>query len=252
MTDGRGHGTVIVTGGAGGIAGAVIAALLETTDHRCVSIDLETPEQFADHDRAMLIQADLTDPDEVARAVAAAAAWGGPIVGLVNSMGAVNHTPTLALDHATWRRVLAVHVDGTFLASQEVAKRMAAGDGGSIVNMGSVAMFFGWPERLAYAAAKGAIGAMTRTLAVEWAELGIRVNCVAPGYVDSKLVADLIERDVIDGETYRNLHALKRFGAPREVADVILFLLSDAAAYVTGETVRVDGGFSAVKLPRDA
>lgn len=242
--------TVVVTGGSGGIGRVVIDALLETPGRRCASLDVQQPSPVAESERQLALECDVTDPAQVARAIDAISAWGGPISGLVNSAGATHHEPTLDLPYADWRRVLDTHLDGTFLASQAVARRMAESDGGAIVNLGSVAMFFGWPERLAYSAAKGAIGAITRTLAVEWADHGIRVNCVAPGYIESELVSGLIERNVIDGETYRNLHALKRFGTPREVADVILFLLSDAATYVTGETIRVDGGFSAVKLPR--
>jgi NAD(P)-dependent dehydrogenase (short-subunit alcohol dehydrogenase family) len=195
--------TIVVTGGSGGIGRIVIDTALETSDRRCACLDLQVNQSAVESERVLAIQCDVTDPAQVTRAIDDVVAWGGPITGLVNSVGTVHHEPTLELGHADWRRVLGVHLDGTFLASQAVARKMAQGDGGAIVNMGSVAMHFGWPERLAYSAAKGAIGAMTRTLAVEWAHLGIRVNCVAPGYIESELVADLVERAVIDGETYR-------------------------------------------------
>lgn len=248
---GSADGTVIVTGGLGGIGRAVIAEILESTRYRCAALDLASAGPALDPDRVLTVACDVTDPDQVAAAVAAVDGWGGPIVGLVNSAGVAHHIPTLELGHAEWRRVLAIHVDGTFLVSQQVGRRMVSQNGGAIVNLGSVAMFFGWPGRLAYSASKGAIGAMTRTLAVEWADHGIRVNCIAPGYVDSPMVSDLIEREIIDGDEYRNLHAARRFATPGEIAGVIVFLLSDAAAYMTGEVVRVDGGFSAVKLPRE-
>jgi NAD(P)-dependent dehydrogenase (short-subunit alcohol dehydrogenase family) len=245
------EGAIVVTGGLGGIGQAVVQAILEDTEYRCAVLDLAESGPHRDADRVLTVGCDVTASDQVAAAIAAVDEWGGPIVGLVNSAGVAHHIPTLELDLAEWRRVLAIHLDGTFLVSQQVGRKMVSGNGGAIVNLGSVAMFFGWPGRLAYSASKGAIGAMTRTLAVEWADHNIRVNCIAPGYVDTPLVADLVEREIIDGDRFRNLHAARRFGTPREIASVIVFLLSDAAAYMTGEVVRVDGGFSAVKLPRE-
>ena len=172
----------------------------------------------------MLIQADLTDPDEVARAVAAATRVGRAIVGLVNSVGAVNRRPHWSSTMPPGSPVSARRWDVS--GQPEVAKRMATGGGGSIVNIGVGG------DVLWLAGAAG-LRRRKRRDRCDDAHARCRVgrprhpgDCVAPGYVDSKLVADLIERDVIDGETYRNLHALKRFGAPREVADVILFLLS--------------------------
>jgi NAD(P)-dependent dehydrogenase (short-subunit alcohol dehydrogenase family) len=242
-------GTVVVTGGASGIGQTVVDTLLETTGHRCAVLDLVADAAPSNDDRRLTVACDVTDPDDVAAAIDAVHAWGAPIVGLVNSAGIAHATPTLELDYVSWHRVLDVHVDGTFLVSQQVARRMVAADGGAIVNLGSVAGSFGYPSRLAYSAAKAAIAAMTRTMAVEWAEYGIRVNCVAPGYIETPLVATLVDDGKIDGPAYRALHVLNRFGTPREVADVVLFLLSDAASFVTAETVRIDGGFSALKVP---
>jgi NAD(P)-dependent dehydrogenase (short-subunit alcohol dehydrogenase family) len=110
-------------------------------------------------------------------------------------------------------------------------------------------MSVGYPGRLAYSAAKGAIGAMTRTLAVEWAELGIRVNCVAPGYIKTPMVAALVAAGQLDSDLYEALHAMGRSGETREVADLIVYLLSDRASFITGTVIPVDGGFLALKVP---
>jgi NAD(P)-dependent dehydrogenase (short-subunit alcohol dehydrogenase family) len=122
---------------------------------------------------------------------------------------------------------------------------MIAAGGGSIVNFSSVAASFAWPNRLAYSVAKAAIGAFTRTLAVEWADHGIRVNAVAPGYVNTPMIRRAADEGVIDAEALAERHAVKRFAEPTEIAEVVEFLLSDRASFMTGEVVTVDGGFSA-------
>ena len=192
---------------------------------------------------------DVASPDSVAAAVDEVVAWASPIRHLVNSAGNHHRAPTLALAFEDWRRILSVHLDGTFLVTQRVAQHMADHGGGSVVNLGSVAMFSGWQERVAYGAAKAAIGALSASLAVEWAGLGIRVNTVAPGYTNTPFVEEVVAEGYIDADVARGLHALGRFATPDEVVDAILFLLSDRASFITGEVLRVDGGFVAKKLP---
>jgi NAD(P)-dependent dehydrogenase (short-subunit alcohol dehydrogenase family) len=196
-----------------------------------------------------LFQCDVSILKSVSAAFDAVDAWGPPLSGLVNSAGVAHFVPTLELEQDDWRRVMDVNVDGTLHPSLLAAPRMADAGGGAIVNLASVAGMFGWPRRAAYSTSKAAVGGLTRTLAVEWAASGIRVNAVAPGYIATEMVEKLIADGNIDYDTYAPLAALNRFGTPAEVAQPILFLLSSDAAFVTGVTLPIDGGFVATKVP---
>ena len=223
--------TVVVTGGSGGIGLAVAERLLDDPRVSVAIVDRDAPgRSTVEHltpGRWRFFPCDVSDPESVRSAHELIASGMPPVLGLVNGAGIVNNTPSLDVDLDTIHGVFAVHVDGTVLWSQAVAPGMISAGSGAIVNIGSIAGLFGHPRRLAYGAAKAAIHSITKTLAVEWAGHGIRVNAVAPGYIATPMMVEVTRIGLVDGETAANYAAMKRLGAPAEVADAITYLLSD-------------------------
>lgn len=243
--------TTIITGGIGGIGLSTAERLLShASDRHIALVDLRAEsvpaelERFGD--RARVVQCDVADPDQVARASRLIADTMPSPDSLVNGAGIAEKADTLDVSLAAFRRVVAVHLDGTLLWCQELARSLA-GRPGAIVNVGSVAGQFGHPRRAAYGAAKAAVHALTRTLAVEWAARRVRVNAVAPGYVNTPMLETAQAVDLVDLRAAASWAAMKRLGSPSEAAAAIEFLLSDAASFVTGHVLNVDGGFAALK-----
>jgi NAD(P)-dependent dehydrogenase (short-subunit alcohol dehydrogenase family) len=242
------EGLVVITGAASGIGLALSRMLLARHAGLTVGlVDLNAAPLEAlaiQHPGRVRIGAvDVRDQGKTHASVAALA-QGLALRGLVCCAGILRNQASIDMSAAQWHEMLGVHLDGSFFAAQEAARQMIKAGGGSIVFFASVAMDFAWPRRLPYAVAKAGIGALTRTLAGEWAVNAIRVNAVAPGYVETPMVLDAMKAGVFDGKARMDQHALGRFAQPDEIAEVAEFLLSERSSFMTGEVVRVDGGFS--------
>ncbi len=238
----------VVTGGARGLGRAAAELLAEAGVavailDRDAAAGAKTAGGIAG---ASFHPVDVTEEASVEAAMAAVVARHGGIDVLVNNAGIGLRHP--AVDHplADWDKVVAVNLTGVFLCARTAARTMLARGGGAIVNLASIMGFSGggvYPN-VSYQATKGAVVNMTRTLAVEWAKSGIRVNAVAPTWVKTDLTAGLLAQpDVL--ARIEALTPMARLATPEEVAHAILFLASPAAAMVTGHTLPVDGGFLA-------
>ena len=195
---------------------------------------------------ASALPVDVASETEVEQAFAAIAARYGPLDVLVNNAGLALCRPTTELALADWQRVLDVNMTGVFLCARAAARQMLPRGRGAIVNTASIMGLSGgglYPN-ISYQATKGAVVNMTRAWAVEWAADGIRVNAVAPTWVDTEFIGPLKSQPALM-ERIAGVTPLGRIAQPMEVAQAILFLASPAAAMVTGHTLAVDGGFLA-------
>jgi NAD(P)-dependent dehydrogenase (short-subunit alcohol dehydrogenase family) len=232
----------VVTGGGSGIGRAV--ALRLAAGGAAVTIanrSEETGRAVAEEAGARFVATDVADEDSV-RALLDAV---GPRVDvLVNSAGALVSTAvTPELPLADWERAFAVNARGTFLTCKHALPRMRAG--AAIVNVASVAGMVGVPNRAAYCASKGAVIAFTRALAIDHVNDGIRVNCVCPGTVDSPWIDRVVAEHGESRDALAARQPLGRLGTPDEIADAVVYLASDRAAFTTGSQLVVDGGVTA-------
>lgn len=168
-------------------------------------------------------------------------AFGGLDVMVCNA-GIPMPRDSLEISEDDWRRTLDVDLSGVFFCAQRAARVMVKRGAGAIVTISSLQAFAPLARRVAYAAAKGGVVAMTRSLAAEWAPY-VRVNCVAPGYVATSMVRELVAQGRVDPEAVNRRTPFGRMAEPAEVASAVLFLASDEASFITGETIMVDGGW---------
>jgi NAD(P)-dependent dehydrogenase (short-subunit alcohol dehydrogenase family) len=194
--------------------------------------------------RAIAITLDVADSESVRECVACAETELGPISVLVNNAGVATTGEALKLSESDWDKVIDTNLKGAWLMAQETAKHMAGlGHGGSIVNIASILGLGGLAKVPAYAASKGGLINLTRAMAVEWARHGIRVNALAPGYVETDLNRDFLEGEA--GQALKKRVPQRRFGQPADLDGPLLLLASEASAHMTGSIVTVDGGQSA-------
>lgn len=193
---------------------------------------------------ALFYLVDVADSQTIAPMIADLQSRHGTIDILINNAGIGMRAPSADLPETDWRRAIDVILTGTFLCSQAVGRVMIAQRRGVILNISSIATG-GWPLRAAYCAAKAGIIGLTEVLAVEWAEYGIRVNAIAPGITNTELVQQAVASGVAKMEQYEGRIPFKRLADVEEIARAVLFLVSDEASYITGSTLRVDGGWVA-------
>jgi len=240
----------VITGAARGIGLATTRQFLDA-GWQVAMVDRDEEELMAVAEELTLSKAfvaDVSQEDDVAAMTAAVLAWGGGVSALVNNAGVADFGPIEEMDFARWRRVMATNLDGVFLCSQAMIPALKKSRG-SIVNIASISGLRASTLRVAYGTSKAAVIQLTLQQAAELGEYGIRANCVAPGPVRTKLAMAVHTQDIIDA--YHDAIPLNRYGSEDEIAAAIVFLASDKASYITGQTLAADGGFEAtgVGLP---
>jgi len=247
MPDPKPQAVMFITGGAGGIGSATSKAFADAGYAVAVTdIDADRAAATAealvsDGGTAIGLGLDVTSTESTDAAVAETLERFGRIDALVNNAGTIDPGPSEDITDEAWSRLLSVHLDGSFRCSRAAYPALVDSKG-SIVNIASVAAHVGLKRRLSYSAAKSALEGMARTLAVEWADVGIRVNAVAPGYTRTELYEHVTTTGLVDPAKMLARVPMHRPGETSEVAAAILFLGSPAASYVTGQTLVVDGG----------
>lgn len=242
----------IVTGSARGI-GREVALGLSREGASVVVADVALPAAEACAEailsaggRAFAYQVDISDAVQVNGMVAAALGRFDRIDILVNSAGIGHAKPVLETTLEEWNRVLAINLTGQFLCAQAVARVMLRQGGGRIVNVASISGERGGTGRAAYGAAKAGLILLTKVMAVELADKGIAVNAISPGPTETEQVRQV--HDAATRAAYCRLLPMKRYAAPREIAEAALFLASEEASFVCGHVLNVDGGFGAAGL----
>ena len=237
---------VVITGAASGIGEATARLLVEEGAQVVLGdIDSAAREVAASLGRdAVFVCTDVTDPDSVARLMTSAVEHFGHLDVLVANAGIPEaKSPIHELDLAAWQRVIDINLTGVALCNQYAILRMLQGNGGAIINMASILAHVGQANSHAYSASKAGVVNLTRSVALTYAQQGIRANCISPGYVETPLLSRL-PQSLLAAIVARQ--PIGRLGQPIEIARVVSFLASSAASMITGACINADGGYTAV------
>ncbi|SDI28387.1 2-deoxy-D-gluconate 3-dehydrogenase [Planococcus glaciei] len=243
--------TVIVTGGSKGIGKDIALTFAKLNANVVISgrnkdVLQETLEELQSFNKqCTAISGDLSDIQEVRRLIDTAADEFGTIDVLVNNAGVNIAKPAMEVTEEDWDTVLDLNLKSAFFASQAAAKYMLEQNSGRIINIASQMAFVGFAKRAAYCSSKGGLVQMTKALAVEWAKNGIRVNGVAPTFIETELTAKMFEDEEFKKEVNSRI-LLDGLSQPKDISGAVLYLASDLANFVTGETIKVDGGWTAI------
>ena len=245
--------TALITGARRGMGRAHALALAkygakvvvtDISQEECQQVVEEIKKQGG---QALALKLDVTKKQEVEEVIKKAVKEFGGLDILVNNAGIAEFKPFLAITEQEWDKILDINLKGQFLCAQAAARQMKEQGGGTIVNIASVAMGqqgIGFPNIAHYCASKGGIAALTEALAVELAQFNIRVNCVAPGLIETPMI-EAVKSDPKTFEAMLTQIPLRRAGKPEEVSELVAFLASDNSSYMTGSVVVIDGGWLA-------
>ncbi|MDT3435920.1 glucose 1-dehydrogenase [Haloarcula sp. 1CSR25-25] len=243
--------TAIVTGAAQGLGKQMATGLTEMgADVAIADVNIEKAERTAselDGDTDVIATAvDVTDEASVEAMVEDVTDRLGPIDVLVNNAGIVENAPVEETSIESWRRVVSVNLDGVFLCAKHVGQQMLDRGEGRIVNISSMSGFdVNVPQpQASYNTTKAGVRMLTQSMAVEWGDRGVRVNAIAPGYMRTELVDEVLEENPDMEETWVENTPMGRLGRPEELKELVVYLASDASSYMTGSTVVMDGGYT--------
>ena len=248
--------TAIVTGGALGL-GAAIGAHLAQNGCSVAILDLneekakECAKGFAGSCH-LGIYCDVTAGESREVAIAKGIESYGKIDILVNNAGIQYHSKIEELEEERWQQMFQVNIDAVMFMSRDVGKHMLQQGNGSIINIGSISSNLSMPRRIPYVTTKTAVLGLTRTIAVEWAQRGIRANAIGPGYHETPLLLRQVAEGALDIERIRKKIPMGRIGSPDDIGKAAVFFASDLSAYVTGQFLMVDGGYTTFGAPEDA
>ena len=240
----------VVVGGTSGIGRAIALGFAEAgadvvpTSRRAEQVDTTAKEIEALGRRSLRVTSDVANRESLEHVLSETVGAIGKVDILVNSAGTTKRAPTLTFLEDDWNDIIDTNLTGTLRACQVFGRHMLERGSGSIINIASLSTFVALNEVAAYSASKAAVGSLTKSLAIEWSSRGVRVNAIAPGVFRTALNQKLLD-ETERGREFLLRTPMKRFGDVNELAGAAIFLASDAASFVTGEILAVDGGFLA-------